>query len=156
MSDEREVSLVSLEASEVTAAREPIVVVAAVIEQDGRFLVTRRLKGTHLPGLWEFPGGKCEPGESHEAGLRRELDEELGVTADVLEEIVTTEHAYPDRTVRLHFLRCHLTGTPLARLGQEMRWVTREELRTLELPEADRALVDALTRTTSGVVFRKS
>jgi len=145
--DGRKVPRVSVEAPEVSAAREPIVVVAAVIERDGRFLVTRRLKGTHLPGYWEFPGGKCEPGESHEDCLRRELDEELGVTADVLDEVVTTEHAYPDRTVRLHFRRCNLRGTPEPRLGQEMRWVTREDLRALELPEADRALVMALTGT---------
>jgi mutator protein MutT len=137
--------LVSLEAQGVTRSRDPIVVVAAVIEQDGRFLLTRRLEGTHLSGLWEFPGGKCEPGESLEECLRREIQEELGVTADVHEEIVTTEHEYPERTVRLHFLRCDLAGPPQAVLGQEMLWVTRSDLRSLPLPEADRALVEALT-----------
>ena len=140
--------LVPLEAEGVTRARDPIVVVAAVVEQDGRFLVTRRLEGTHLSGLWEFPGGKCEPGETLEACLSREIQEELGVTADVHEEIVSTEHDYPERTVRLHFLRCDLAGPPQAVLGQEMRWVTRAELRSLPLPEADRALVEALTGRT--------
>ena len=129
----------------MTRPRDPMVVVAAVVEQDGRFLVTRRLEGTHLSGLWEFPGGKCEPGETLEACLQREIQEELGVTADVHEEVVTTEYDYPERTVRLHFLRCDLAGPPRAVLGQEMRWVTRVELRTLPLPEADRALVEALT-----------
>ena len=129
----------------MTRARDPMVVVAAVVEQDGRFLVTRRLEGTHLSGLWEFPGGKCEPGETLEECLQREIQEELGVTADVHEEVVTTEYDYPERTVRLHFLRCDLAGPPRAVLGQEMRWVTRVELGTLPLPEADRALVEALT-----------
>jgi mutator protein MutT len=138
--------VVPLEAQGMTGVREPIVVLAAVVERDGRLLVTRRLEGTHLSGLWEFPGGKCEPGESHESCLQRELQEELGVAADVLEEIVSTEHAYPERTVRLHFRRCELAAPPQPLLGQEMRWVTRDELRSLPLPEADRALVEALTR----------
>jgi mutator protein MutT len=123
----------------------PIVVIAGVIERDGRFLMTRRLAGTHLPGLWEFPGGKCEPDESHESCLRRELDEELGARADVGDEVVVTEHDYPDRTVRLHFRRCALLDEPQAKLGQELRWVTRDELRSLPLPEADRELVAKLT-----------
>ena len=125
-------------------ARKAIVVLAAVIEQDDRLLVTRRLDHTHLAGLWEFPGGKCEPMENHEACLRRELLEELGVDAVVGDEIVVTEHAYPDRTVRLHFRRCTIAGTPEARLGQQMRWVTRAELQTLEFPEADRRLIALL------------
>ena len=123
---------------------EPVVVIAAVVERDGRFLVTRRPTGTHLSGYWEFPGGKCEPGETHESCLRRELQEELGVAADVRDEIVMTEHAYPDRSVRLHFRRCDLVGAPQPLLGQEMRWVSREELKALHLPDADRALVEAL------------
>ena len=121
-----------------------IVVLAAVIERDGRFLVTRRLKGTHLSGYWEFPGGKCEAGESHEACLARELVEELAVRADVGAELLVTEHAYPARTVRLHFRRCTISGEPQPLLGQEMRWVTREGMRSLEFPEADRDLIDLL------------
>jgi len=121
-----------------------IVVLAAVIEQEGRFLLTRRLDHTHLAGLWEFPGGKCEPGESHEACLRRELAEELGVDAHIGDEIIETEHAYPERTVRLHFRRATILGTPQALLGQQMQWVTRDELGSLDLPEADRALIEIL------------
>lgn len=124
-----------------------IVVLAAVVERDGRFLMTRRLKGTHLEGKWEFPGGKCEPGEAHEACLARELDEELGVRCEVGEELFTVEHAYPERTVRLHFHRATLLADPSPQQGQEMRWVARDELRTLELPEADQGLVDLLTLT---------
>jgi 8-oxo-dGTP diphosphatase len=123
-----------------------IVVLAAVIERDDRFLLTRRLKGTHLAGTWEFPGGKCDEGETHEACLARELDEELAVRCEVGEEIFTVEHAYPERTVRLHFRRVTLLGDPAPQLGQEMRWVTRADLRSLTLPEADRGLVDLLNR----------
>ena len=127
----------------------PIVVLAAVIERDGRFLMTRRLEGTHLAGKWEFPGGKCEPGEAHDACLVRELDEELGVECEVGEEIFTVEHAYPERTVRLHFHRATLLGEPSPQQGQGMRWVERSELRALELPDADQGLVDLLSKTTS-------
>ncbi len=123
----------------------PIVVLAAVIERDGRFLMTRRLKGTHLAGTWEFPGGKCEADESHEACLARELLEELSVRCEVGDEIFTVEHAYPERTVRLHFRRATLLGDPSPRLGQEMRWVPRGELQSLDLPEADKGLVALLT-----------
>jgi len=121
-----------------------IVVLAAVVEENGRFLVARRLKGTHLADMWESPGGKTEPGETHEACLRRELREELGVDSEVGEEIVTTEHAYPDRTIRLHFRRTRITGTPQPLIGQQLRWVTREELGSLELPPADRELIEIL------------
>lgn len=123
----------------------PVIVLAAVIERDGHFLLTRRLKGTHLAGTWEFPGGKCEPDESHEACLTRELVEELAVSATIGDEIFTTEHPYPERTVRLHFRRVTLLSEPSPQLGQQMRWIAREALRSLELPEADRGLVELLT-----------
>jgi 8-oxo-dGTP diphosphatase len=127
------------------AEDEAVVVVAAVIERNGRILVSRRLEGTHLAGCWEFPGGKCEPGESHEACLARELAEELGVTrANVGEEIAAAEHSYPERVVRLHFRRCTLDEEPRGVLGQALRWVTRAELGVLDLPDADRALVTRL------------
>ena len=127
-------------------ARPHLVVTAAVIERDGAYLVTRRQAGVHLEGCWEFPGGKCEPGESHAACLARELVEELGVGADVGDEILSVTHAYSDRVVELHFMRCRLTGTPVPQLGQEMQWIGRHELRTLPLPPADAELVELLTR----------
>jgi 8-oxo-dGTP diphosphatase len=120
---------------------------AAVVEREGRLLVTRRLQGTHLAGLWEFPGGKCEPGETPDDCLRRELHEELEVEALIGDEILTTVHAYGDRTVELHFRRCELAGEPRPRLGQDIRWVTRGELKSLDLPPADADLVALLTRS---------
>jgi 8-oxo-dGTP diphosphatase len=121
-----------------------IVVAAGVIERDERFLLTRRQQGVHLEGYWEFPGGKCEPGETHDACLRREIREELGVEAIVGDELLTTTHGYPDRRVELHFLRCDVEGMPAPQLGQEMRWVARTELATLALPPADAELIRLL------------
>ena len=105
-----------------------IVVAAAVIERDGSFLVTKRQAGVHLEGYWEFPGGKCEPGETTMACVSRELREELDVDVHAGEEIFTTTHIYADRTVELHFFRCSLSGAPRPQVGQEMKWVAREEL----------------------------
>jgi 8-oxo-dGTP diphosphatase len=124
-----------------------IVVAAAVIEKDDRFLLTRRQQGVHLEGFWEFPGGKCEPGESHRACLAREIREELGVEASVGKELLATAHAYPDRRVELHFLRCAIVGAPVPQLGQEMRWVTRAELPLLPFPPADEELIRLLCRS---------
>ncbi|HEX5068629.1 MAG TPA: (deoxy)nucleoside triphosphate pyrophosphohydrolase [Vicinamibacterales bacterium] len=128
----------------MAADRPTVVVIAGVIERDGRFLLARRLEHTHLAGYWEFPGGKCEAGETHEACLARELREELDVPAVVGDEILSTEHVYPERTVRLHFRRCEIGGDPRAQLGQELRWVEREELRTLQLPPADDEVIEIL------------
>ena len=124
-----------------------IVVTAGVIERDDRFLVTRRQTGVHLEGYWEFPGGKCDPGETHAACLARELREELGVDAAVGEELFLTTHAYPDRTVELHFLRCELLGDAAPQVGQEMRWVARNELSALRFPPADGELIRRLSRS---------
>jgi 8-oxo-dGTP diphosphatase len=121
-----------------------IVVTAAIVEDRGRYFVTRRQKGVHLEGLWEFPGGKIEPGESLENGLRRELKEELGTEATVGEEIFTVTHDYQDRCVELHFLSCTFLNAPVPLLGQEMRWVPRAELRSLEFPPADEELIRVL------------
>ena len=121
-----------------------IVVTAAVVERDGRFLVTRRIKGSHLEGYWEFPGGKCEPGETLEASLLRELREELAVDATVGEKILTISHAYPDRSVELNFFSVVLTNEPVPQLEQEMQWIPREELASLKLPPADDELVTLL------------
>lgn len=122
-----------------------IVVVAAVIENDGRFLLTRRQKGVHLEGHWEFPGGKVDRGESHAHALRRELIEELDTDAEVSDLVLQTTHAYPERTVTLYFYRCDLVGTPRPMLGQEMKWIARRELTLLPFPPADTELIRMLT-----------
>ena len=126
-----------------------VVVTAAVVEVDGRFLVTRRQKGTHLAGFWEFPGGKCDAGETLQECLARELREELDVSSRVGAEVFSTTHAYPDRSVELHFFWCELSGEPRPMLGQEMRWVRRDELAALAFPPADAALIKILTRSRS-------
>ncbi len=123
-----------------------VVVTAAVVEIDGRFLVTRRQKGVHLEGFWEFPGGKCDRDESLEACLARELLEELDVASRVGEELFTTTHVYPERSVELHFFRCELMGEPSPQLGQDLRWARREELSALEFPPADAELIKILTQ----------
>lgn len=125
-----------------------IVVVAAIIEASGRYLVTRRQKNTHLEGLWEFPGGKIEPGESHAEALRREIREELAADVEVRELVLSTTHDYPERSVELHFYRCGLLGVPVPQLGQQMAWVERAALGSLPLPEADAELVQMLTSDT--------
>ena len=123
-----------------------IVVTAAVVEIDGRFLVTRRQTGVHLEGFWEFPGGKCDKDEPMTVCLARELLEELDVPSRVGEEIFTTTHTYPERLVELHFFRCELLGEPRPQLGQDMRWVRREDLAALEFPPSDAELIRMLTQ----------
>ena len=124
-----------------------IVVVAAVVERDGGFLLTLRPRGTHLEGHWEFPGGKCEPGETHAAALAREMREELDVDVRVGSLVHAVTHAYPERTVELHFYACELAGEPTPMIGQQMRWVPRADLATLPFPEAD---ADLITRLVAG------
>ena len=122
----------------------PVTVVAAVIDDGGRFLVTRRQNGVHLEGYWEFPGGKIDPEETHTAALRREIREELDADAEVGELLLATTHAYPEKTVTLFFYRCRIAGTPRPLVDQEMRWVTRGEMAELKFPEADGELIKAL------------
>lgn len=126
-----------------------LVVTAAVIEQDDRFLVTRRPEGVHLEGHWEFPGGKCEPGETLAACLARELREELAAEAEIGAEILATTHEYPDRRVELHFIACRLISAPRPQQGQAMRWVARADLATLPFPAADAELIQRLTGRTA-------
>jgi 8-oxo-dGTP diphosphatase len=121
-------------------------VVAAVVERAGRYLITRRLEGTHLAGLWEFPGGKLLSGEKPEDALRRELKEELGVEAAVGEVMETVDWTYPEKSVRLLFFRCALAGEPTPLEGQEMRWVDAADMLSYNFPEADATLIARLSR----------
>jgi mutator protein MutT len=124
----------------------PVEVVAAVVKRAGHYLITRRLEGTHLAGLWEFPGGKTLPGERPEDALRRELKEELGVEAEVGELIETVDWTYPEKSVRLLFFRCALRGEPCPQERQEMLWVEAGELSKFRFPAADLRLVERLVR----------
>jgi mutator protein MutT len=128
----------------MSSVPERIVVVAAVIEREGRFLVARRLNGTHLAGYWEFPGGKVHPGETHEAALQREMAEELDTGISNARKIFHTAHAYPEKIVELHFYRAELTGEPQPVLGQELRWITRDDFGALQFPPADAELIEGL------------
>ena len=121
-------------------------VVAALIQDDqGRYLITRRRGGSHLAGMWEFPGGKREPGESLEAAMRRELTEELSASFSVGERVETVTWEYPERTVVIHFYRCRReSGTLEPRESQAMEWVAPERLKELEFPPADRELISRL------------
>ena len=127
------------------AIEEPVQVAAALILHDGCYLLTRRKADVHLGGLWEFPGGKREVGESLEDCLRRELREELGIeiAEPMLFQII--RHAYPEKTVELHFFRCSIKDGQPRPLGCDaLQWVPPEELTRVPLPPADRPLVDAL------------
>jgi 8-oxo-dGTP diphosphatase len=125
---------------------ETITVVAAVIERGGKILITRRPKGAHLEGFWEFPGGKPEPGETAEGALAREVREELGVDFSPGERIADVHWQYPDKRVRITFFRGTIEGEPRPLEGQEMAWVDPAELGRYEFPPADAALVDRLRR----------
>lgn len=121
-------------------------VVAAVIERSGKILITRRPAGSHLAGLWEFPGGKPRPGEGPEQALRREIREELDATLSVGEPLETVEWSYPDKRVRLRFFRCTVDGEPRPLEGQEMAWVAPADLGRYEFPPADATLIVRLSR----------
>jgi 8-oxo-dGTP diphosphatase len=128
----------------------PLVIeVAAGLIRDaaGRYLITQRRRGSHLEGLWEFPGGKLEAGETPAATLRRELQEELSAIFTVGNLVETVRWEYPDRTVVLHFFDCHLeSGDILPTENQAMRWIRPEQLREYDFPPADRELIRRLGR----------
>ncbi len=123
-----------------------IEVVAAVIERGGRVLIARRHVDSHLGGLWEFPGGKRQAGETPEAALVREIREELDAAVTVGELLDDVEWTYPEKTVRLLFFRCALAGEPRAAEGQEIAWVAPADLGRYEFPPADEGLVSRLRR----------
>lgn len=124
--------------------RPHILVAAAVIRRGDEYFVTRRHAGVHLEGYWEFPGGKCEDGESLSVCLEREIREELDAGITVRDEILAVSHEYPDRIIELRFFDCELRDEPRPMLGQEMRWVRKGELDSLPFPPADAELLELL------------
>ncbi len=115
-------------------------VCAAVIENDGRFLLCRRPAGAHLASRWEFPGGKVDRGESLETCIKREIMEELGGRILEASHLHTIEHAYPEQSVRLHFLRCIPLPNAAFRALEHDRigWFSFASAETLPLAPADR------------------
>jgi len=127
----------------------PIVLVAAValIDPDGRVLIAERPAGKHLAGMWEFPGGKVQPGETPEAALVRELAEELGIDvhASCLAPFTFASHAYPDFHLLMPLYVCRKwSGIVIAREGQQLKWVRPAHLGDFEMPPADKPLVAML------------
>jgi mutator protein MutT len=122
------------------------VVAAAVIDAQGRVLIAQRPAGKHLAGCWEFPGGKLERGEGRREALARELHEELGITiTGAPRPLIRLEHSYPDKHVHLDiWVVRQYQGEAQGLEGQALRWVTPEELETVELLPADGPIVAAL------------
>lgn len=122
-----------------------IKVVAGIVFRSGKLLISRRPFGKHLGGLWEFPGGKLEPHESPEAGLSRELQEELRISPVVGTLFFQIHHDYPEKSVHLSFYLCRLLdGAPESQEGNDYKWVTNDELGAFDFPEADFQLIEKL------------
>ncbi|MCP1387363.1 (deoxy)nucleoside triphosphate pyrophosphohydrolase [Corynebacterium sp. TA-R-1] len=121
-------------------------VVGAVLVRDGLVLAAQRGPGMSMAGMWEFPGGKIEPGETPEASLARELFEELGIQVEVGKHIVTTSHEYDFGIVNLSTYYCTLVGgTPTVSEHAEIRWVGPADLGKLEWAPADIEAVELVT-----------
>jgi 8-oxo-dGTP diphosphatase len=124
-----------------------LVAAVALIDADGRVLLAQRPVGKAMAGLWEFPGGKVEPGETPEAALIRELHEELGIDtwASCLAPLTFASHAYPDFHLLMPLFACRKwEGTPQSREGQALKWVRPAELRDHPMPPADLPLIPVL------------
>ncbi len=115
-----------------------VVVAAAILECQGKFLLTRRRLDVHQGGLWEFPGGKQEVGETLEQCLQRELQEELDIEVADIQLFYNLRHRYPEKEVELYFFTCSIVQgepKPLGSLG--IAWVPKQELALYDFPEAD-------------------
>jgi 8-oxo-dGTP diphosphatase len=120
-------------------------VVAAVIAQDGRYLVTQRRPTAVLPLLWEFPGGKVEAGETDLDALKREVKHRVGVAVEPGAQISSVSHAYDHYTVELHLYDCRIThGEPSSLNVHQFRWVESEEFDQLPFTPADEASMSKL------------
>jgi 8-oxo-dGTP diphosphatase len=130
-----------------------LVVAVALIDPDRRLLVAQRPAGKTLAGLWEFPGGKVEPGERPEETLIRELEEELGITVrePCLAPLTFASHAYESFHLLMPLYVCRRwEGFVTPREGQNLRWVKAADLRELEMPPADEPLIPFLMDLLAG------
>ena len=124
---------------------QPIRVVAAVIENSGRYLITQRRPTAVLPLLWEFPGGRVEDGETDSAALRREVQHRLGVDISVSQLIAFVSHPYERYVVDLYLYECHLTrGEPTPKNVHAFRWAASSEFDQYPFAPADEATMNQL------------
>jgi mutator protein MutT len=122
-----------------------IEVAAGLVFRGGRLLITQRHPDAHLGGLWEFPGGKREPGETYEQCLARELREELDIEVVVGELVESLTHAYPEKTVHLRFFQCRWAAGEPKPLGcPDFKWIRPAEMSDYAFPAADARLLDRL------------
>ncbi len=120
-------------------------VVVAAIVKNGRYLLGKRPEGGMLGGLWEFPGGKVEPGETHRAALVREAREELGIRIRVKGIVAVVNHAYSHFRVTLNVYRCEwVSGTPRPNVHAALRWIPRSQLTQYPLPKANHKFLELL------------
>jgi 8-oxo-dGTP diphosphatase len=129
------------------ATRVVLVSAVALIDPDGRVLLAQRPEGKSMAGMWEFPGGKVEPGESPEGALIRELHEELGIDtwSSCLAPLTFASHAYDDFHLLMPLFACRKwQGVPQGREGQALRWTRVSEMRSLPMPPADLPLIATL------------
>jgi mutator protein MutT len=123
-------------------------VAAALVFRDSKLLITQRYPEAHLGGLWEFPGGKREPGETFEECLVRELREELAIEVRVGDLVESITHAYPEKTVHLKFFRCEWIAYEPQPIGcPAFAWVSLDQLAGYDFPAADAQLLDMLKST---------
>jgi 8-oxo-dGTP diphosphatase len=124
-----------------------LVSAVALIDRDGRVLLARRPEGKSMAGLWEFPGGKVEPGETPEAALIRELREELGIETwrSCLAPLTFASHGYESFHLLMPLFACRKwEGTPQSKEGQALKWVRAQDLRDYPMPPADIPLIPIL------------
>jgi 8-oxo-dGTP diphosphatase len=125
--------------------RRKIRVVGAMIERSGKYLITQRPPTATLPMLWEFPGGRVEPGESDEDALARELREEMDIAVRVGERVIHVEHAYENYDIDFCVYRCELESGTIRHLRvHDHRWVRPDELDDYEFPAADEKTIAKL------------
>jgi 8-oxo-dGTP diphosphatase len=128
--------------------KNPKIVIAAVIEKDGHILIGKRKQGKRHAGKWEFPGGTLEHGETNEECLKRELQEELAITAEIGDLVCSSTFSYaPDWTIQLMTYRATIvSGIFNLNDHDEIRWVRIEDLANYEFPEADKLVIETLLK----------
>ena len=127
-----------------------IEVVAAVVCRAETVLLCQRHDGPHLPLMWEFPGGKIDPGESPQFALKRELAEELGVGAEIGRQIADVEHHYSEKSVRIRFFLANITAEPRAVVHRAVRWVALDKIADYTVPPANESVVRMIEKTPHG------